>query len=136
MVNIASIAAAQPYPGGSGYGASKAGLVALSKQLAVEWGADGIRVNSVSPGTIDTPMNAGNQSRQGRALRSAKTVLGRLGQADELASVICFLLSPGASYLTGQDITVDGGLSSCVLDGPAVWTHQHRPHLFAAFAKD
>jgi 3-oxoacyl-[acyl-carrier protein] reductase len=90
------------------YGASKAGLEGLVRHLASEWGSRGIRVNAVAPGALST--GAGPQTEEATTGVVAKTALGRLGQASEVADVIRFLLSEQASYVTGVTIAVDGGL--------------------------
>ncbi|WP_311269601.1 SDR family oxidoreductase [Sphingobium sp. WCS2017Hpa-17] len=90
------------------YTAAKGAILSLVRALADELAADGIRVNSVSPGMIDTPMLASD--RDAMAERFGKRILlGRLGQADEVARTIRFLLSEEASYVTGAELVVDGG---------------------------
>lgn len=90
------------------YAASKAGLIGLGQSLAQELGPSGIRVNCLAPGVIDTRMLDGFTAEELAAL-SARTCLGRIGKADEVAKVAAFLLGKGASYITGQTILVDGG---------------------------
>ncbi len=112
IVNIGSTAAlvadaAEPC---AHYNASKAGVLALTRQMAVEWAPHGIRANAVCPGVIDTPMlRLMDNPAAGRAYLEAGVPLRRLGTADEVAAVIVFLASPEASYLTGVAIPVDGG---------------------------
>ena len=112
IVNIAStaaLAADAAEPTGH-YNASKAGVVALTRQMAVEWAPHGIRVNAVCPGVIDTPMLRLMDDRAaGLAYLDAAVPLRRLGTADEVAAVIVFLPSDDASYLTGCAIPGDGG---------------------------
>ncbi|PSR22062.1 MAG: NAD(P)-dependent oxidoreductase [Sulfobacillus acidophilus] len=91
------------------YGASKAGLAGLVRHWAQEWGSRGIRVNGVAPGALAVGMGPAEEA-VGQAIAS-RIALGRLGQADEVAAVIAFLLSPGASYISGAWIPVDGGLN-------------------------
>ena len=93
-----------------GYGAAKAGLVALTGSLALQWAADGIRVNAVAPGIIDTPMTA-PMAHLPELLDAelAHTPMGRLGTPDEVAGVVLFLASASASFLTGHTVAVDGG---------------------------
>lgn len=111
VVNISSIGGKAGLSGRSNYAASKAGVAMLTKCLAVEWAADGIRVVTVTPGQILTPMV---QRAIDRGLQSHETVarrvpLRRFGRPEEVANVIAFLLSDEASYLTGVDVPIDGG---------------------------
>jgi NAD(P)-dependent dehydrogenase (short-subunit alcohol dehydrogenase family) len=112
IVNISSVGA---YRSGTGdaalsYSASKAGLVALTKSMAAEWAAQGVRVNVVSPGVIDTSMvRIMDDPDVGRAWLKARVPMARLGRPDEIASVVCFLASDDASYVTGAELIVDGG---------------------------
>jgi NAD(P)-dependent dehydrogenase (short-subunit alcohol dehydrogenase family) len=115
IVNIASTAAlvadaAEPT---AHYNASKAGVLALTRQMAAEWAPYGIRANAVCPGVIDTPMlRLMDDQVAGQAYVEAGVPLRRLGTADEVAAVIVFLASPDASYLTGAAVPVDGGSSA------------------------
>ena len=116
IVFTASVQGHLTLPGCVPYAASKAGLMATARALAVELGADGIRVNTVSPGTIDTPMlrrdladmNSEDLEKFYRQVEGANA-LGRIGHASEIADVVVFLCSDKASYITGEDIVVDGG---------------------------
>lgn len=108
IVNIASLAA--HVPGGwmgADYAASKAGLVSLSKSLALEAARFGIRCNTISPGFVETDMTA-DLPEAGRT--SLNIPLGRMAQPKEIATVVVFLMSDAASYMTGQVLHVDGGL--------------------------
>lgn len=115
IVNVASLAGGRAYPNGGAYGPSKAALISLTRQMAVEWAGDRIRVNVVSPGTIDTPLMRANMTDGFIRDRTERTPLGRLGACEEIAAVILFLASPAASFITGQDITCDGGLSQALM---------------------
>jgi NAD(P)-dependent dehydrogenase (short-subunit alcohol dehydrogenase family) len=112
IVNLASMAAlvADASEPTAHYNASKAGVVALTRQMAVELAPHGIRVNCVCPGVIDTPMLRlmDDPEAGGRYLRDS-VPLGRLGTADEIARVIAFLSSGESSYITGAALPIDGG---------------------------
>lgn len=92
------------------YAATKAAVHNLARTLATELGPRGIRVNSISPGYIDTPMSAGAMTEEFATMAAARVVAGRFGNTEEIASLVAFLGSSEASYINGQDIIVDGGL--------------------------
>lgn len=109
IVNIASIAATMPNAVGA-YSASKAGVVALTRQIAVEWGPRGVRANIVSPGLIRTPMSAASYEDQDMlARRQATTALDRIGEPEDVAEAVAWLVDDRSHYVTGQEIVVDGG---------------------------
>lgn len=114
IVNIASGAALGGEEGLGAYGAAKAALVNLTRTTAVENAQDGIRCNVILPGPIATPpmLAAAAQSPGGVEAWAAQTVPGRLGEPEELASAICFLVSNQASYINGTLLSVDGGVSA------------------------
>lgn len=115
VVNLASTAALVADVGepAAHYNASKAGVVALTKQMAVEWAVDGVRVNAVAPGVIDTPMlRLMDHPTTGRAYLDARVPLRRLGLATEVAEVVVFLASERATYVTGTTVVVDGGATA------------------------
>jgi NAD(P)-dependent dehydrogenase (short-subunit alcohol dehydrogenase family) len=109
IINIASCAAFQPEGGHTAYASSKAGLVALTKCLAREVGRRGVRVVCVIPGWIGTETNT--PSARDAEWLANNVSLGRAGRAEEVAEVVCFLASEAASYITGQSIIVDGGMT-------------------------
>lgn len=111
LVFVSSISGLRGQPGQSNYSASKGGLDALTRTLAREAAASRIRVNAVAPGFTDTDM----VRRMPPAARNqivTAVPLGRLADPHEIASVVCFLVGDGSSYITGQVISVDGGLSA------------------------
>lgn len=112
VVNVASLAGVGVSPGMVHYGAAKAALINLTKNAAVEWGSSGVRVNAVAPGWVKTDINsfAWSDEEQARAF-VAGAPLGRWGEPQEVADAIAFLAGPRASYITGQTLVIDGGLS-------------------------
>ena len=91
------------------YSASKAGIIGLTRAVAKEVGSAGLRVNCISPGVIDTPMNADLSPEDVDSLVE-ETPLGRIGMAEEVAEAICFLAGEGAGFITGQVLPVNGGI--------------------------
>lgn len=116
IIQIASISASQPQPMSGAYSASKAAVAMMVRQMAYEWGPKGIRANTVSPGLVLTPMSdvfyADPQIRQAR---EAMVPTGRIGTPEDMANAALFLASDRASYITGQEIVVDGGLSQSLM---------------------
>jgi NAD(P)-dependent dehydrogenase (short-subunit alcohol dehydrogenase family) len=113
VISIASVAGVGASPGLAPYGAAKAALISLTKTAAAEWGAAGVRVNAVAPGWIKTELNEFMWSDPDTERSMvARAALARWGEAAEIAEVVAFLASPAASYLTGQTIVVDGGLTN------------------------
>jgi 3alpha(or 20beta)-hydroxysteroid dehydrogenase len=110
IVNISSTAALSGATGHTAYGASKWAIRGITKTAALELAVDHIRVNAVLPGAIDTAMLGG--SDEVKAVVAAKVPLSRLGQAAEVAAMVTFLVSDAASYITGQEFVVDGGLTA------------------------
>jgi NAD(P)-dependent dehydrogenase (short-subunit alcohol dehydrogenase family) len=111
IVNLASIVAAAGIPGRNAYGAAKAGIVGMTKAMAVEWGLAGLRVNAVAPGYVRTALVEaleGQGALDSRAIHQ-RTPMGRMGLPAEIAEAIAFLASPAASYITGTVLQVDGG---------------------------
>jgi NAD(P)-dependent dehydrogenase (short-subunit alcohol dehydrogenase family) len=116
IVNLTSINAVHPGPGSGAYPASKAAVAKLTEHLSLELGARGIRVNCVAPGFIDGGMSAPIYAdARVRQLRGGAVPLKRLGTVDDIANTILWLASDQASYITGQQIVVDGGVANSVL---------------------
>jgi NAD(P)-dependent dehydrogenase (short-subunit alcohol dehydrogenase family) len=120
IVNVSSLAGESPSFGNGAYCASKAGVLALTRQTAVEWGPRGIRANAVSPSFMRTPMMA-EASPEFELQRTHNVPLGRIADTGEVAAAVVFLASPRASYLNGINMPVDGGLAQARAagwDGP------------------
>jgi 3-oxoacyl-[acyl-carrier protein] reductase len=109
IISIASVVGATGNPGQANYAAAKAGIIGFTKSLAREVASRNITVNAVAPGFIDTDMTRGLPEEQKQQLLQ-QIPLQRLGQAEEIAATVVFLASPGAAYLTGQTLHVNGGM--------------------------
>lgn len=110
IVNIASLSSFVAFHEVAAYGVSKAGVAALTRSLAVEWGKAGVRVNAIAPGIFPTALNSGllDGTRRGQELKM-RTPLGRFGEARELVGACVFLASDSASFVNGEVLAVDGG---------------------------
>jgi len=113
VINIASVAGLGAAPFLGAYGVAKAGVVSLTKTLAVEWAASGVRVNALCPGWTATDLNRNLwESPDGGKATIANVPMARWGRADEMAGPAVFLASDAASYMTGQVLIIDGGLTA------------------------
>jgi NAD(P)-dependent dehydrogenase (short-subunit alcohol dehydrogenase family) len=124
-VATASISATQPTPALGFYSSSKAALLMLVRQLCLEWGPDGIRCNTVSPGPTYTPMTAAGYADQTRRdQREASIPLRKLGMAEDVANAILFLIGPQGGHINGVDLLVDGGMSNMLMPATGSGTGQ------------
>jgi NAD(P)-dependent dehydrogenase (short-subunit alcohol dehydrogenase family) len=109
IVNMASGRALAGAANGAHYSASKGGIIALTKSLALDWAPYGIRVNCVIPGVTDTAQPRGEMSEDQLYALGARMPLGRIGQPQDIAAVVAFLLGDDSAYMTGQSVAVNGG---------------------------
>jgi NAD(P)-dependent dehydrogenase (short-subunit alcohol dehydrogenase family) len=110
IINVTSIGSGLAFPNNPGYVASKGGLSALTRALALDYGVYGIRVNNLVPGYVRTAMTSASYSDPGsRAVRAGRTMLGRWGEVNDVTGAAVYLASPASSYVTGTDLYVDGG---------------------------
>jgi NAD(P)-dependent dehydrogenase (short-subunit alcohol dehydrogenase family) len=128
IINIGSVATFRPWPALTAYGVAKAGVISLTQALAQEWGRDGVRVNAVSPGWIDTEINRAFTESSAVATIADDVPMGRWGETDDVAGVAVWLASDASSYVTGANIPVDGGLSVAV---PEDWRSLRVERLWA-----
>ncbi|MES4992477.1 SDR family NAD(P)-dependent oxidoreductase [Phyllobacterium sp. 22229] len=116
IINIASIAGITGSIGPVGYGPAKHGVVGMTKDAALKYAKDGIRANVICPGYIETAMTAGMSSTEAESqvliTQTLRVPMGRWGQPEEIAKVAAFLASDDASFITGQAVVVDGGLTA------------------------
>lgn len=117
IVNIASISGLFPQSSSGAYSASKAGVLQMSRQLALEWGPHGVRSNAICPGMIRTSLSAKFYEEPGfEARRAAVTASRRIGEPEDIADVAIFMASPRSGYVNGAEILVDGGMSCMLMD--------------------
>jgi len=114
IINIASTHGLIGFPQRLSYGTSKGALVQMTRMLAIEWAPHGIRVNAIAPGTVETPSRveffAANPATREAMIK--RVPVGRFATPEEIAGMACYLASPAASYVTGQILVLDGGLTA------------------------
>jgi len=116
VVNLSSMSGDQPYSSSGAYSTVKAAVRMLGDHFAIEWARKGIRVNTVAPGHIETPLTAYLKDPVIRKGRSDATPLGRVGQTDDVVGGILFLLSDEARYVTASTLTIDGGVTKSIFN--------------------
>ena len=112
IASVSSVSGIAGAPYHAAYGAAKAGLMALTRSMAVEWGVHGIRVNALAPGGVMTPRAQANTPPNMGTLAEGLIPIGRVCQPDEIAAGLLFLLSPLSSAVSGQTLIVDGGVTA------------------------
>ncbi len=116
LVNIASMVGVHPHPGSGAYSSSKAAVIMLTQQLAQEWAADGIRVNSISPGMIHTSATDKMYRHPEVVMKRQEVIpMHQIGQPAHIAGVVAFLLGEDAAYVTGQNLLADGGFAGSIM---------------------
>jgi NAD(P)-dependent dehydrogenase (short-subunit alcohol dehydrogenase family) len=118
IVNMSSVHAVATMPRLAAYAASKGAILALSRQMALDYADEGIRVNAVIVGSVDTPMSARHgaaMARDGITVASRPGAIGRQARPDEIAEVVAFLVSPQSSFITGAPVIADGGMLARLL---------------------
>ena len=116
VVNLSSMAGFQPYGASGAYSTVKAAVLMLGEHFAIEWASKGIRVNTIAPGHIETPLTAYLKDPEIKKARSEVTPLGRVGQTSDVVGGILFLLSDEASYVTATHLVVDGGVTKSIFN--------------------
>jgi len=111
IVHLDSVASIRPAPANPAYSASKAGLTQLCKTLAMKWGRDGVRINSLAPGMVPTKLTVNQTTAEQEQQFRLSNPIPRLGTPEDIAGGVLFLASPLAAYVTGHQLVVDGGLS-------------------------
>jgi NAD(P)-dependent dehydrogenase (short-subunit alcohol dehydrogenase family) len=112
VINLASVAGSIDIQSGPPYGMTKAAIIQFTKHLTAEWSPDNIRVNTISPWYIETPLTKAVLEQPDRLEKIiTRTPMGRVGQPEEVSALACFLAMDKSSYITGQNIMVDGGMS-------------------------
>ncbi|HEU5441520.1 MAG TPA: SDR family oxidoreductase [Ktedonobacterales bacterium] len=114
IVNISSIGGIQPYDGAGPYSVVKAGVTMLTDLMAIEWAPYGIRANAIAPGPVLTPLTAFLRDPAIREARARAIPLGRIGAVEDIAPTIVFLLSDDASWITAEQVTIDGGVTKTI----------------------
>lgn len=117
IINISSVAATHVNAGQCNYAASKGAVNSFTRALAVELGSRNVTVNAIAPGFIETDMSAAVVSKAGDFIAKKMIPVRRLGKAEDIAAGVVFLASPAAAYITGQVLTIDGGLSLGAVSG-------------------
>lgn len=113
VISVASTHGVVGFAGASTYGIAKAGIIHMTKMLAIEWAKHGIRVNAIAPGTTETESRAPSLADpQRREMMLNRIPLRQFGSAEDMAAAVCYLASPQAAYITGQTLVLDGGLTA------------------------
>ena len=112
IVNVASISGQRAGWGRTAYGTSKAAIIQLTRQIALELAQDGVTANAIAPGPVDTPLTARDHSPETRAAYRHAVPAGRYGQIEEMAAAVLFLASEAAAYINGHTLNIDGGYAA------------------------